>query len=132
MRDGAYRCSWSLTAPVYDARRRIWTGCHVDEGLWSLESTCGDAGNSYRWLADTMWAGETGPFEAMDSAASDIPAGSEGVMAFLGASRMDMSEIGMQARRLYFPGAIDVQRDWTGTSDEGSAGVDSVCGAVES
>lgn len=89
--------------PVYDAGRHIWTGCHVDEGLWSLESTCGDAGNSYRWLADTMWAGETGPFEAMDSAASDIPAGSEGVMAFLGASRMDMSKIGMRAGGFIFP-----------------------------
>ena len=92
--------------PVYDAGRRIWTGCHVDEGLWSLESTCGDAGNSYRWLADTMWAGETGPFEAMDWAASDIPAGSEGVMAFLGASRMDMSKIGLRAGGFIFPAPL--------------------------
>lgn len=92
--------------PVYDEGRRIWTGCHIDEGLWSLESTCGDAGNSYRWLADTMWAGETGPFEAMDSAASDIPAGSEGVMAFLGASRMDMSKIGLQAGGFIFPAPL--------------------------
>ena len=92
--------------PVYDEGQRLWTGCHVDEGLWSLESTCGDAGNSYRWLADTMWAGETGPFEAMDSAAGDIPAGSEGVMAFLGASRMDMSKIGLQAGGFIFPAPL--------------------------
>ncbi len=92
--------------PVYDDGQRLWTGCHVDEGLWSLESTCGDAGNSYRWLADTMWAGETGPFETMDSAASDIPAGSEGVMAFLGASRMDMSKIGLRAGGFIFPAPL--------------------------
>jgi len=92
--------------PVYDEGRRIWTGCHVEEGLWSLESTCGDAGNSYRWHADTMWAGETGPFEAMDSAASDIPAGSEGAMAFLGASRMDMSKVGLRAGGFIFPAPL--------------------------
>ena len=60
-------------APAYDAARRTWTGCYVDESLWSLESTCGDAGNSYRWLADTMWAGETRPFDRMDAAARGVP-----------------------------------------------------------
>ena len=89
--------------PVYDEGRRIWTGCHVENGLWSLESTCGDAGNSYRWLADTMWTGEAEAFEAMNSAASDIPLGSEGLLAFLGASRMDMSRVGMRAGGFVFP-----------------------------
>ena len=90
-------------APVFDEARRTWTGCHVEHGLWSLESTCGDAGNSYRWLADTMWAGEAGPFESMDSAARDVPAGSDGVLAYLGASRMDMSRVGMRTGGFIFP-----------------------------
>ena len=100
---------WSIpllmvtAVPVFDEKRRIWTGRHVDERLWSLESTCGDAGNSYRWLADTMWAGEVNPFESMDSAAGDVPAGSEGVLAFLGASRMDMSKVGIRAGGFIFP-----------------------------
>lgn len=89
--------------PVFDEARRTWTGWHVEHGLWSLESACGDAGNSYRWLADTMWAGEAEPFEAMDSAARDVPAGSDGVLAYLGASRMDMSSVGMRAGGFIFP-----------------------------
>ncbi|MCY4527450.1 MAG: FGGY-family carbohydrate kinase [Chloroflexi bacterium] len=89
--------------PVFDQERRIWTGCHVGQGLWSLESTCGDAGNSYRWVADTMWVGESRPFESMDAAARDVPAGSEGVMSYFGASRMDMSKIGMRAGGFIFP-----------------------------
>ena len=89
--------------PVYDGERRIWTGCYLEDGLWSLESTCGDAGNSYRWLADTMWAGEAKPFDRMDAAAREIPPGSEGVLAFLGTSRMDMSKIGIRAGGFIFP-----------------------------
>ena len=89
--------------PVFDKERRIWTGCHVGQGLWSLESTCGDAGNSYRWLADTMWEGRTEPFDRMDEAAGGVSAGSDGVLAYLGASRMDMSRIGMRTGGFSFP-----------------------------
>ena len=90
-------------APVLDAARGTWTGCYVEESLWSLESTCGDAGNSYRWLSYTMWAGEGRPFDRMDAAARGVPAGSDGVLAFLGASRMDMGRIGLRAGGLIFP-----------------------------
>ncbi len=89
--------------PIFDKERRIWTGCHVGQGLWSLESTCGDAGNSYRWLADTVWEGRADPFDSMDKAGGDISAGSDGVLAFLGASRMDMSRIGLQTGGFSFP-----------------------------
>lgn len=88
--------------PVFDAARRTWTGCYP-YALWSLESTCGDAGNSYRWLADTMWAGDDRPFDRMDDAARGVPAGSDGVMAFLGPARMDMSRVGLRAGGLVFP-----------------------------
>ncbi len=89
--------------PVFDPAMRTWTGCYVEESLWSLESTCGDAGNSYRWLADTMWAGEAGPFDRMDEAAKRVPPGSDGVVAFLGPSRMDMSKVGLRTGGLVFP-----------------------------
>ena len=90
-------------APVFDAARRTWTGCYVEQARWSLESTCGDAGNSYRWLADTMWAGDDRPFDRMDEAARGVAAGSDGVMAFLGPARMDMSRVGLRAGGLVFP-----------------------------
>ena len=89
--------------PVFDGGRRIWTGCYVDEAQWSLESTCGDAGNSYHWLADTMWAGEAEPFDRMDAAAGEVAAGSDGALAFLGASRMNMGKIGLRAGGFIFP-----------------------------
>ena len=100
---------WSIpllmltNAPVFDEGRRIWTSCYPEEGLWTLESTCGDAGNSYRWLADTMWGGECSPFESMDAAAGEVSPGSHGVLAFLGPSRMDMSSVGIQTGGFIFP-----------------------------
>lgn len=115
-------------APLFDEERRIWTGCHVGQGLWSLESTCGDAGNSYRWLADTMWAGEAGPFESMDTAASAVPAGSEGVMAYLGPSRMDMSRIGIRAGGFIFP--IPLTFSGLGRGHATRAALESIASAV--
>ena len=89
--------------PIFDDARRTWTGCYVEDGFWSLESTCGDAGNAYGWLADTMWGGETRPLDLMDRATRDVPAGSEGVLALLGPPRMDMSRVGLRSGGFVFP-----------------------------
>ncbi len=89
--------------PTFDDVRRTWTGCYVEDGLWSLESTCGDAGNAYGWLADTMWGGDARPFELMNRAAREVPAGSEGVLALLGPPRMDMSRVGLRSGGFVFP-----------------------------
>ena len=89
--------------PIFDSGRRTWTGCYVEDGLWSLESTCGDAGNAYGWLADTMWAGEARPLDRMDKATRRVQSGSEGVLAFLGSPRMDMSRIGLRPGGFVFP-----------------------------
>ena len=100
---------WSIpllmptSEPVFDSGRRTWTGCYVEEGIWSLESTCGDAGNAYGWLADTMWSGEARPLDRMDKATRGVQPGSEGVLAFLGPPRMDMSRIGQRAGGFVFP-----------------------------
>ncbi len=100
---------WSIpllmvtSEPTFDDGRRTWTGCYVEDGLWSLESTCGDAGNAYGWLADTMWGGEARPLDLMDRATRDVPAGSEGVLALLGPPRMDMSRIGLRSGGFVFP-----------------------------
>ena len=100
---------WSIpllmltSEPVFDSGRRTWTGCYAEDGLWSLESTCGDAGNAYGWLADTMWAGEARPLDRMDRATRGVQPGSEGVLAFLGPPRMDMSRIGLRPGGFVFP-----------------------------
>ena len=87
----------------FDSGRRTWTGCYVEDGLWSLESTCGDAGNSYGWLAGTMWAGESRPLDVMDKTTRAVPPGSEGVLALLGPPRMDMSRLGLRSGGFVFP-----------------------------
>lgn len=100
---------WSIpllmltNAAIFDDARRTWTGCYVEHGLWSLESTCGDAGNAYGWLADTMWSGEARPLDLMDRATREIPAGSEGALALLGPPRMDMSRLGFRSGGFIFP-----------------------------
>ena len=104
--------------PVFDGGRRIWTGCYVDEALWSLESTCGDAGNSYRWLADTMWAGEARPFARMDTASGDAPVGSDGVLGFLGGVTDGHEQDRYAGRRFHLPRAHDVQRRRAWPPDE--------------
>ncbi len=36
--------------PVLDEAGRLWTGCHVLPGRWTLESNAGDTGIAYEWL----------------------------------------------------------------------------------
>ena len=121
---------WSIpllmltSEPVFDSGRRTWTGCFVEEGLWSLESTCGDAGNAYGWLADTMWAGEARPLDRMDRATRDVPAGSDGVLALLGPARMDMSRPGMRSGRVRLSRAHDLRRHRAGAHGESGPRVD--------
>ena len=100
---------WSLplqmvtSAPVLSPDRRTWAGVHLSRDRWVLESTSGDAGNSYRWLRGTLWGTDERFYAEMDAAAGRVPAGSEGAMAFLGAGRMDMGRAGMGQGGLMFP-----------------------------
>ena len=114
--------------PAFDGERRTWTGCYVEKGLWSLESTCGDVGNAYRWLADAMWAGEARPFDLMDAAAHGVGPSSEGALAFLGPSRMDMSRVGLRAGGFVFP--VPMTFDSIGREHVARAALESIAFAV--
>ena len=100
---------WSATVqllvsqPVLIEDKTIWSGCFQPPGLWTVESSAGDAGNSYRWLASTLFDPDEPPFERMDSLAASAPVGSDGVMAMLGPSTMDMSRPGMRMGGFVFP-----------------------------
>ena len=89
--------------PILSQEARTWAGCHPLEQKWTLESTAGDTGNSYRWLADILWGEGGNAFSQMDTLASTVRAGSEGVFAFLGPSRMDMNRLGLRKGGLFFP-----------------------------
>ena len=83
--------------------RETWAGCHVTPKAWVLESGSGDAGDSYRWLADMLWGRGPGSFDDMDAEAASVPSGAEGTLAFLGPSRMDMGNVGLRQGGILFP-----------------------------
>ncbi|MEW6271386.1 MAG: FGGY-family carbohydrate kinase [Thermodesulfobacteriota bacterium] len=57
--------------PVLDPTGRLWTGCHVVAGRWTLESNAGDTGIAYEWLLDTMgFSGEAAFGDAEDAMAA--------------------------------------------------------------
>ncbi|MDA1349357.1 MAG: FGGY-family carbohydrate kinase [Chloroflexi bacterium] len=87
--------------PVLSPAHKTWAGCWLDPALWVLESTAGDAGNSYRWLSCLLFGREA--FDEMDALAGSAPVGSDGATALLGPSRMDVSRLGMSQGGLHFP-----------------------------
>jgi sugar (pentulose or hexulose) kinase len=60
--------------PVHDEAGRLWTGCHVVPGRWTLESNAGDTGIAYEWLLGVLGldgdAGFTAAEEAMAACAT--------------------------------------------------------------
>ena len=89
--------------PVLSPQRKTWAGCFLEHGKWVLESTAGDLGNAYRWLADTLYGSNEDRFQLMDQAASTTPVGSEGAVAFLAPSTMDMASPGIRTGGILFP-----------------------------
>ena len=101
---------WSATvqilasAPVLSPDMATWTGLFQRADLWTVESSAGDAGGAYSWLARTIFGGESASIYAeMDALASAVPVGSSGVWARLGARRMDVSSLGMSLGGVMFP-----------------------------
>ena len=89
--------------PILSPEGKTWAGCFLEPNKWVLESSAGDAGNAYRWLAQTLCGEAEDAFDVMDGWAGAVPAGSEGALAFLGPSRMDMTTLGLEAGGLLFP-----------------------------
>lgn len=100
---------WSVSlqavagVPRLAAAKQTWAGCFLTPGAWVLESSAGDAGNSYRWLADTVWGGGPQAFAEMDAQASAAPPGADGTLAVLGPTRMDMGATGLRQGGILFP-----------------------------
>ena len=88
--------------PVLSPEAKTWASCFLDE-QYVLESSCGDVGASYRWLGHALFAGADDPFDEMNSMAAAAPLGCDGATAFLGPSRMDIGNVGMQLGGLMFP-----------------------------
>ena len=91
-----------LDRPVLDAERRTWTGAHVLEDRWVIESGATDAGGAVAWLADLVLGGGPGVARMFDRAAAKAPAGSGGALAFLGPRQADASDLGPRWGGLLF------------------------------
>jgi len=89
--------------PVLSPESRTWAGCFPGGDKWVVESSPGDVGNSYRWLGDTLFSGVPDPFTEMDALAKAAPVGSDGAVAFLGPSRVDMARLDMSLGGFLFP-----------------------------
>jgi autoinducer 2 (AI-2) kinase len=89
--------------PLFPPEAATWTGCFLEAGKWVMESSAGDVGNSYRWLAETIFGDAAGAFDRMDDLAAAAPLGSDGAMAVLGPSRMNMASPGMSMGGFLFP-----------------------------
>lgn len=86
---------WQTTAvvdePLVDPKRRLRTLCHVDPDAWMVEGISFLSGLAMRWYRDAFCpdavalAAETGrsAFAVMEEWASEVPAGSNGVVAVL-------------------------------------------------
>ena len=89
--------------PVLSPESRTWAGLSPGNDKWVLESSPGDVGNSYQWLADTLFRDVPDPFREMDALAESVAAGSDGAVTFLGPPRMDMARLGMNLGGFLFP-----------------------------
>ena len=100
---------WSLPVqaitnkPIFSPKMNTWSGCYLTPDKWVLESNGGDAGNSYQWIADMFWRDSEQAFSEMDIGASRVSPGSDGTLAFLGSSRMNVNRVGMGQGGFMFP-----------------------------
>lgn len=104
----------TMTHPAMSESMKTWTGLFpasgLASGLWVMESGAGDMGNAWRWLAETLFAGERGyrdgrgdVYGEMDRLAASVPRGGNGVSVSLGPQAMDVSSLGMRLGGIMFP-----------------------------
>ena len=88
--------------PILSPAMKTWTGLFQLPGLWVMESSAGDVGNVWRWLAETVFGGESA-YAQMDKLAASVPQGSLGVTGHFGLQAMDVSAVGMRLGGILFP-----------------------------
>ena len=102
-------------APCLDPDGRVWTGCHVLESRWTLESNAGETGASWDWMLSLL--GMEGPdrFANVEAAMAEVGAddGDHGaVVSFAHPQVFDLEQynphrmIGLGFRQSGFRGPI--------------------------
>ncbi len=64
--------------PLFEARGRVHAFCHAVPGRWHMMSVMLSAAGSLRWFRDTVAPGA--PYDDLMSQASEVPAGSDGLL----------------------------------------------------
>jgi autoinducer 2 (AI-2) kinase len=85
------------TAPVQqvleracvDPSARLWTGLHVADRRWVVESNAGPVGEALDWLAHVLYAGSAVPAAALLDDAAASAAGAGGMLSSFGATVFD-------------------------------------------
>ena len=98
----------TMTHPAMSESMKTWTGLFPSSGLasdlWVMESGAGDMGNAWRWLAETLFGGDSpNVYAEMDGLAASAAPGADGVSADLGAGAMNVSTLGMRLGGIAFP-----------------------------
>jgi autoinducer 2 (AI-2) kinase len=88
--------------PRFHQGMGTWAGRSPLQGVWTVESNLGDAGNAYRWLKDTLLGGSA-TFEDAEALAREAAAAPCGVMALLGAGPVPSMRAGLKQGGLLFP-----------------------------
>ncbi|MHA1648686.1 MAG: FGGY-family carbohydrate kinase [Candidatus Helarchaeota archaeon] len=91
-----------ISRPIIDEKMRIWTNNYLLSDKWVLESHAGDSGKVYRWIRDNIADYERelalkegkNAFELLNDLAKDVPAGAEGIFAFLGPMIINFNAVG--------------------------------------
>lgn len=94
-----------VSEPLQSPGMKTWTELFQAPGLWAIESSAGDIGNVWRWIAETISGGEP-DYDELDRLAGAVPPGSTGVTGHFGLQAMDVSAVGMRLGGILFPTPI--------------------------
>ena len=81
--------------PLVDPSVRVWTGHHVVEGLWVLESNAGSTGEALEWFAGAFYPDAARPLDVLAAEAAKSPPGAAGIISTVGADVMNARQVGL-------------------------------------
>lgn len=91
--------------PVVDKNRQIWTHCHVHPERWVIESNAQMGGLSYEWLCNSfqqlLGKNKEETYKFMEKLASNIPPGSDDMIASLGSEILKIDDLSIMRPAIY-------------------------------
>jgi autoinducer 2 (AI-2) kinase len=79
--------------PTIDPGQRLWTSCHLADGLWVLESNAGPMGEALDWLAHVLFADEPNAVARFLAEATLSEPGAAGIVSTIGAEVLNARDL---------------------------------------